>query len=188
MRRYSILGKLTEKKYLKSPSKYFLKKKKEKKKYFKDILTFLKLFLKELDERYQIIKEKERNGKLSEKDPFENLIIYKIKFNYWADKCSRFFYEFPVKSLSKEQILERIQTHCSFKHRPTVIRYLLNHTPEETCKKFNLARERLSQLNQVVFYDLFKDTEEYTRYKNLEKIGKKLGRNTVRQKTDTTKA
>lgn len=145
----------------------------EEKKYFKDILVFLRLFLKEIEEKYKIIKEKEKNNELSEKDPFENLIIKRIKYNYWFDAHYGFLNSFPVKSISKEQILKDLGGSSCSKREKDVVMYSLNHQIEETGKKTGVTRERIKQINTKWFLELYQNTKEYKDYKKSEEKLKK---------------
>lgn len=149
--------------------------KEREEKYFKDIMVFLKLFLKELGEEYQMIKEKEKNNKLSEKDPFENLIIKKINYNYCLDAHCGFPNSFPVKSIPKEQILKDLEnsSYARNKRAKDILIYSLDHSIEETGKKFEVTRERIRQINYDVFLKLYQNTKEYKQYKELEEKLKK---------------
>jgi len=137
-------------------------------KYFDDIMIFLKIFLKELNEKYRIIKEKEKNNKLSEKDSFENLIIKRIEYNHSIYAITEFFDSFPLKSISKERMIQDLQKISCSKREIEIILHYFNHSIEETGIKLGATRERIRQIIKEVFYKLYQNTREYKEYEELE--------------------
>ncbi len=142
--------------------------KNEEKKYLPDIIVFLKLFFKELEGKYRIIQEKEKNNKLSEKNPFENLIFKQIEYNQALQADMRFFDSFPVKSIPKERILKDLQNLSYRKRETEMITYSFDHPIEEIGRKFEMNRERIHQIIRPLFLELYQNTKEYKDYKKLE--------------------
>jgi hypothetical protein len=159
------LAQIERKRVFKTTKQIFFEK--DEAKYFKDILAFLKLFLKELDEKYRIIKEKEERNALSEKDPFENLIIKTINFNQCVDIYGKFLDTFSIKSISRKEIFKKLESLSVRSQK--IIKYFLNHTIEETGKKFGVTRERIQVAVINALIKAFKDTEEYREFEKIEK-------------------